>query len=91
MMGMIWLVSLSIFLDRTKQWITRPSVRRWLDEFCGAVLVGLGLRLVPEDRQGPEATLLPGASSFKVRGGCRDPRVLLFGIDSGTLPSYAFA
>ena len=49
-MGIIWLVSLSIFLDRTRRFIIKTSVRRWLDGFCGAILVGLGLRLVFEDR-----------------------------------------
>ena len=49
-MGLIWLVSLSIFLDRVRRFIIKASVRRWLDGFCGAILVGLGLRLVFEDR-----------------------------------------
>ncbi len=48
-LGLIWLVSLSFFIDQARRFIIKSSVRRWLDGLCGAILVGLGLRLVFED------------------------------------------
>jgi RhtB (resistance to homoserine/threonine) family protein len=48
--GIVWLVALSVLLDRARHVILRPAVRRWLDGLCGAVLVGLGVRLALERR-----------------------------------------
>lgn len=46
--GTVWLVALSIMLDRTRQFVVRSAIRRWLDGLCGAILVGLGVRLAME-------------------------------------------
>jgi RhtB (resistance to homoserine/threonine) family protein len=46
--GIVWLVGLSILLDRTRRFILKSVVRRWLDGICGAVLIGLGARLALE-------------------------------------------
>jgi RhtB (resistance to homoserine/threonine) family protein len=48
LMGILWLVSLSAFLDITRRFIIKSAVRRWMDGVCGAVLVGLGVRLALE-------------------------------------------
>lgn len=48
-MGIIWLIFLSSFIDRARRFITKPSVRQCLDGFCGAVLVALGVRLAMEE------------------------------------------
>ena len=46
--GILWLLTLSIVLDRTRRFFLRSVVRRWLDGLCGVVLVGLGSRLALE-------------------------------------------
>lgn len=46
--GIVWLVTLSIVLDRTRRVFLKSAVRRWLDGLCGLVLVGLGARLALE-------------------------------------------
>ena len=46
--GILWLLTLSIVLDRTRRFFLRFAVRRWLDGLCGVVLVGLGSRLALE-------------------------------------------
>jgi RhtB (resistance to homoserine/threonine) family protein len=46
--GILWLVGLSVLLDRTRRFILKSVVRRWLDGICGAVLIGLGARLALE-------------------------------------------
>jgi RhtB (resistance to homoserine/threonine) family protein len=43
--GLLWLSTLSMTLDRTRRFILKSAVRRWLDGLCGAVLMGFGLRL----------------------------------------------
>ncbi len=48
--GIVWLVALSMMLDRARRFILSSTVRRWLDGLCGAVLVGLGVRLALERR-----------------------------------------
>ena len=48
-LGIIWLVSLSFFIDQARRFIVKSSVRRRLDGLCGAILMGLGLRLVCDD------------------------------------------
>ena len=50
LMGLIWLCSYTTLLDRMSAVLTRPSVRRKLEAFTGAVLVAFGLRLAMERR-----------------------------------------
>ena len=50
LMGLIWLCSYAILLDRMSAVLTRPSVKRKLEAFTGAVLVAFGLRLAMEHR-----------------------------------------
>lgn len=49
-LGIIWLVSLSTVLDRTRGLLVKAKVRRWLNGVCGTVLIGLGLRLALQKR-----------------------------------------
>jgi RhtB (resistance to homoserine/threonine) family protein len=44
-MGLAWLSLIALGVDRAQRWILHPGVRRWIDGVCGAVLVGLGVRL----------------------------------------------
>ena len=48
-MGISWLLVLSVLFDQTRQFLLRASVRRLLDGLCGAILVGLGVRLALEE------------------------------------------
>lgn len=50
LMALLWLVFLSFLLDRGRNLFARSSTRRWLDGICGAMLIGLGLRLAMEKR-----------------------------------------
>jgi len=50
LMGLVWLCSYAMLLDRMSAILSRPSVRRKLEAFTGAVLVGFGLRLAIERR-----------------------------------------
>jgi len=50
LMGLVWLCSYAMLLDRMRAILTRPSVRRRLEAFTGAVLVAFGLRLAIERR-----------------------------------------
>ena len=43
--GIVWLVVVSVAVDRMRKLLMAPMVRRWLDGICGAVFVGFGLRL----------------------------------------------
>jgi len=43
--GILWLVAVSIAVDRMRRLFLTPMVQRWLDGMCGALLVGFGLRL----------------------------------------------
>ena len=43
-------VAVSVVLDQTRRVFLRSAVRRWLDGLCGALLVGLGVRLALERR-----------------------------------------
>ncbi len=49
-LGIAWLVLLSGFVDRARRFITRSSVRKWLEGVRGAVLIGLGARLALAER-----------------------------------------
>jgi len=44
-MGLVWLSVISAAVDSAQRLVTSGSLRRWLDAVCGAVLVGLGVRL----------------------------------------------
>lgn len=48
--GILWLVTVSVAVDRTRRFFLNPAVRRWLDGLCGAVLIALGVRLALERR-----------------------------------------
>lgn len=48
--GVLWLAAVSVAVDRTRRFFIRSAARRWLDGLCGALLVGLGLRLAVERR-----------------------------------------
>jgi RhtB (resistance to homoserine/threonine) family protein len=48
--GIVWLATVSVVVDRTRRFFMESDVRRWLDGVCGALLVGLGVRLALERR-----------------------------------------
>ena len=48
-LGLVWLGGLSSAVARGRRWMDRPVVRRWVSRTSGAVLAGLGFRLVFED------------------------------------------
>lgn len=50
LMGLVWLCSYAILLDRMSSVLARPSVKRRLEAFTGAVLVAFGMRLAMERR-----------------------------------------
>ena len=50
LMGLAWLCSYAMLLDRMSSVLARPSVKRKLEAFTGAVLVAFGLRLALERR-----------------------------------------
>ena len=43
--GIVWLVVVSVAVDRMRKLLMAPTVRRWLDGICGAVFIGFGVRL----------------------------------------------
>lgn len=50
LMGLIWLCSYAILLDRMSSVLAQPSFKRRLEAISGAVLVAFGLRLAMERR-----------------------------------------
>ncbi|HWC19287.1 MAG TPA: LysE family translocator [Terriglobales bacterium] len=48
LMGVAWLCTYATLLHRMSSVLTRPAVKRRLEAFTGAVLVGFGLRLAME-------------------------------------------
>jgi threonine/homoserine/homoserine lactone efflux protein len=50
LMGLVWLCSYAILLDRMSSVLARPAVKRRLEAFTGAVLVAFGMRLAMERR-----------------------------------------
>jgi RhtB (resistance to homoserine/threonine) family protein len=46
--GILWLVMVSIVVDRMRRFFLHSTARRWLDGVCGALFVGLGTRLALE-------------------------------------------
>ncbi|MDM8514884.1 LysE family translocator [Desulfobacterales bacterium HSG16] len=49
-MAICWLCGLSAFLDKSRRFVEKASVRRMTEGFCGMILVGLGIRLMLEKR-----------------------------------------
>jgi threonine/homoserine/homoserine lactone efflux protein len=50
LLTLVWLLGYTFAVDRVSRLLSRTSIRRALDAFLGAVLVGLGLRLASEAR-----------------------------------------
>jgi RhtB (resistance to homoserine/threonine) family protein len=50
LMGLIWLCSYAVLLDRMSAVLTRPAVKRRLETVTGTVLMAFGLRLAFERR-----------------------------------------
>lgn len=50
LIGLVWMAWYIQVVVKASKFLTRPSVRRWLDRATGAVLVALGLRLAVERR-----------------------------------------
>ena len=48
--GILWLGFVAWGVDRSRRFFLRPLLRRWMDAFCGTVLVALGLRLALQQR-----------------------------------------
>jgi RhtB (resistance to homoserine/threonine) family protein len=46
--GILWLVVVSMAVDRMRRFFLTSIVRRWLDGICGTLFVGFGLRLALE-------------------------------------------
>jgi RhtB (resistance to homoserine/threonine) family protein len=46
--GIIWLGFVAFIVDRSRRFIMKQNMRRWLDAICGTLLVGLGMRLAME-------------------------------------------
>jgi threonine/homoserine/homoserine lactone efflux protein len=49
-MGLVWLSVVAAAVDQARRLVTSGGVQRWLEGACGAVLVGLGVRLALADR-----------------------------------------
>ncbi|MFC4004855.1 LysE family translocator [Prauserella oleivorans] len=47
-LGAAWLVLLLLFVNRVREWIRRPRVRRSLDALTGTTLIGFGAALAAE-------------------------------------------
>jgi threonine/homoserine/homoserine lactone efflux protein len=48
--GIVWLIAVSVAVDRMRRLFLSSTVRRWLDGVCGVVFVGFGVRLALERR-----------------------------------------
>ncbi len=46
--GIVWLLVVSVAVDRMRRLLLTSTVRRWLDGMCGAIFVGFGARLALE-------------------------------------------
>lgn len=47
-MGVIWLGTLAVLIDRTRHWVTNPKVRHWVEGISGTMLVLFGIKLAFE-------------------------------------------
>lgn len=50
LVDLLWYVGVIWMVARAKAVLSRPKVRRWLEQVSGVVLIGLGVRLVMESR-----------------------------------------
>ena len=50
LLSLIWLGGLVVVIGQGKRWIEKRSVQLWLSRVSGLILIGLGLRLVLEER-----------------------------------------
>ncbi len=48
--GILWLGLVAFVVDRSRKFFMKQKMRRWLDAVCGALLVGLGVRLAMEQQ-----------------------------------------
>jgi RhtB (resistance to homoserine/threonine) family protein len=48
--GILWLGFVAWGVDHSRRFFLRPLLRRWMDAFCGTVLVAFGLRLALQQR-----------------------------------------
>ena len=46
--GFVWLTLVVLAVNRARGWLTRPNVRRRLEQLTGVVFLGFGLRLALE-------------------------------------------
>jgi RhtB (resistance to homoserine/threonine) family protein len=49
-MAFLWLCLVALLLDRYRQVLLSSALHRWLEGICGALLLGLGVRLLVEKR-----------------------------------------
>ena len=50
LLSLIWLGGLVVVIGQGKRWIEKRSVQLWLSRVSGLILIGLGVRLVIEER-----------------------------------------
>ena len=50
LLSLIWLGGLVVVIGQGKRWIEKQSVQLWLSRISGVILIGLGARLVLEER-----------------------------------------
>ena len=50
LLSLIWLDGLVVVIGKGKRWIVKRSVQIWLSRISGLILIGLGVRLVLEER-----------------------------------------
>ena len=48
--GILWLGLVAWGVDRSRRFLLRPALRRWMEALCGTILVALGLRLALAQR-----------------------------------------
>ena len=48
--GILWLGGVAWLVDRSRQFLMSPVLRRWLDAVCGIFLIALGIRLALQHR-----------------------------------------
>lgn len=51
--GLLWFALIAAAVQRAGRWLTRPAVRRRLDQVTGVVFVALGIRLAVEAQRTP--------------------------------------
>ena len=48
--GVAWFAIVAWLVDRSRHFFMKADMQRWLDGICGAILIGLGLRLAMQQR-----------------------------------------